>query len=197
MKVLITIYKKKWLLLFLTIFCCFSCQKNTKKVPIISSNLITYKKQIDSLQFLNQFNNTFQPTSLKGKVHLVNFFFTTCTTICPRMDFQLDKIAKKYDDIQLISFTIDPDKDNISVLKKYAERNKNSNQLFLRGSKTTVIKIAKYYLNEIENSKDDYFYHTSYVALLDKKMMIRGLYDSLDKDDLKFMEEDILILLNE
>ncbi|QTE23405.1 SCO family protein [Polaribacter cellanae] len=175
----------------------FSCENSSKKVPIISNTFNIHKAEIDAFQFRNQFNEAFDFYSLKGNVHLVNFFFTTCKTICPMMEIPLNDLAENNADVKFISFTIDPENDTIPVLKEYYDRTKSTNRIFLRGTQKELSKIATYYLSSISNKDNEILYHTSYVILLDKKMQIRGLYNSLDKDDLTFLKEDILILLKE
>ncbi|QOD61263.1 SCO family protein [Polaribacter haliotis] len=186
----------KLILVFL-IFISFSCENSSKKVPVISNALNIHKNEIDAFHFRNQFNKDFDFSSLKGNVHLVNFFFTTCKTICPMMEIPINDLAENNPDVKFISFTIDPENDSISVLREYYDRKKNTNRAFLRGTQTALSEIAKYYLSSISDEDDEVIYHTSYVVLLDNKMRIRGLYNSLDKDDLAFLKKDIPILLKE
>ncbi len=174
-----------------------SCTKKDKKIPFISNDIALHQEKLDSLEFVNQSNQRFLISSVKGKVHIVNFFFTSCKTICPLSEAALNEVAKKYANIKFISFTIDPDKDSISILKEYHELFKQSNQTLLRGSKKDLTVIAKYYLSAIDMEDDENLYHTSNAVLLDKEMNIRGLYDALDSDDMAFLEKDVAILLEE
>ncbi len=189
------IFKKYVASFFLLLM--ISCAENLKKVPVISNSFNNQKNEIDSLKFRNQFNEVFPINSLKGKVHLVNFFFTTCKTICPLMEVPLNEIAEKHKNLHLISFTIDPKNDSIPVLKAYYNLTNKTNRTFLIGVKKDLQKISKLYLSTIDNNNDENLFHTSYVVLLDKKMQLRGLYNSLDKNDLLFLEEDISVLLEE
>jgi len=172
-----------------------SCTKENKKIPIISKDIALHQEKIDSLHFTNELNKRFLISSVNGDVHIINFFFTSCKTICPLMEVPLNELAKKYTDVKFLSFTIDPDGDSIAVLKEYHELHKRSNQTLLRGSKKDLGDIAKYYLNSIDTDDIESLYHTSYIALLDKEMNIRGLFDSLDPEDMAFLEKDIVILL--
>ena len=185
----------KTYVLFFFVILGISCAKKNKKIPIISKDIALHQKKIDSLHFTNELNQRFLISSVKGEVHIVNFFFTSCNTICPLMEVPLNALAKKYADVKFLSFTIDPDKDTIAVLKEYHELHKQTNQTLLRGSKKDLANIAKYYLNSIDTDDIENLYHTSYIALLDKEMNIRGLFDSLDPEDMAFLEKDIIILL--
>ncbi|MDN3618667.1 SCO family protein [Polaribacter undariae] len=185
---------------FLTVFILLSCVSSEVKLPIINKAFLEDKNisEIESMSFRNQFNKEFSVTSLKGKVHLVNFFFVSCTTICPIMAHNLKDVVLGNNNIDLLSFTIDPENDSISVLKKYHKNVAENvpNWTFLRGNKKDLRNIAKLYLSYITNngSDDSYFYHSSSVVLLDKKMRIRGVYDSLDKEEIALLERDIKIL---
>lgn len=180
----------------------FACSKqNTKKIPIISKEFLK-KENLDSLKkmsFYNQFNKELDFNSVNKKVSVVNFFFTSCTTICPIMENNLQEVFKQNEDVHFISYTIDPERDSISVLKEYYKRvAKNAtNRTFINGSKKDLKKIAKIYLSSIKNDDDNYFYHTSSVVLLDKKKRIRGFYDALNKEEIILLNEDIQLLLKE
>ncbi len=190
-----------FLIIFSTLL-LFACSKqNTKKIPIISKDFLK-KENFDSLKkmsFYNQFNKELDFNSVNKKVSVVNFFFTSCTTICPVMENNLQDVFKQNEAVQFISYTIDPERDSVSVLKEYHKRvAKNAtNRTFINGSKKDLKKIAKLYLSSIKNDDDAYFYHTSSVVLLDKKMRIRGFYDALNKEEIILLNEDIQLLLKE
>ena len=192
--------KNSILIPIVLVFMFFSCEKKEVKLPIISNLLAANEKLID-YPLKNQFNENFSLNNLKGKVHLVNFFFVSCRTICPAMESNLKEIVLKNPDIELLSFTIDPEKDIISVLKSHHQNMaKNSeNWTYLRSTKKDLKKIANLYLSTIKNIGDnnDNFYHTSSVVLIDKSMRIRGFYDSLIDKEMKLLKRDIKLLLKE
>ncbi|MFY0631670.1 MAG: SCO family protein [Flavobacteriaceae bacterium] len=194
---------KAYLYVLLLFTCFVGCTTKEKKVPVISTELseASNQKVIDSFVFYSHLNERFPIRSLKGDVHIVNFFFTTCTTICPVMESNLDEIASKQKNIKLVSFTIDPQNDSIPVLKKHHElKNNPNNWVFLRGSVDDLKKVSALYLSKIleDNEEEDHnFFHTSYVVLLDKEMRIRGLYNSLENDDIEFLNKDIAVILQE
>ena len=95
---------------------------------------------------------------------------------------------------------MDPERDSVSVLKKYAARYdaESPGWQFLTGSKDTLYQCAsKDYLLAVEDSSNSSFIHTQYVALLDKKRQIRGFYDFTNKENVGKMNEAIQQLLKE
>lgn len=197
-------FSKKLLFInLLAVFIFSSCVSREVKLPIISKAFLEKKNvsEIESMSFRNQFNKEFNVYSLKGKIHLVNFFFVSCTTICPVMASNLKDVVLENKNIEVLSFTIDPEKDSIPVLKKYHKNVAENapNWIFLRGHKNDLKNIAKLYLSYITNDgdNDSYFYHSSSVILLDKKMRIRGIYDSLDEEEITLLERDIQLLSKE
>lgn len=193
-------FKNSILIVVLSISFFLSCNKKEVKLPIISDLLINKQKLID-YQIKNQFNENYSINELKGKVHLVNFFFVSCKTICPAMESNLKEIVFKNRNIDLLSYTIDPENDVVSVLKSHHQNmTKNSkNWIYLRSTKKDLKEIANLYLSRIKNDggNNDNFYHTSSVVLLDKSMRIRGFYDSLIEKEMKLLDRDIQILLKE
>jgi len=181
----------------------FRCANTEKKVPIISTKFSHPKtiEQIESYAITNHLNQKVNLNDFKEKVQLVNFFFTSCTTICPAMEKELLPIVKKYNDEDMVflSFTIDLENDSVSVLNNFASQTKaiTNNRFFLRIEPKALEAIAKLYLSQINTDNDDLFYHTSYAVLLDKKSNIRGLYDLLNSQEVELLEEDIKIILNQ
>ena len=193
---------KQYFILTFVLVLFITCARVSKKVPIISVKFLNpeIKKEVNAFEITNHLNESFKFEELEGKVHLVSFFFATCTTICPAMERELLPIVKsnKEEHIKFLSFTIDPERGDISVLNERAELlGNNKNWIFLNTSKPNLKRIASIYLSAIKNDEDDVFYHTSQVVLLDKKMRIRGLYDILNAEELSILKTDIAILLKE
>lgn len=187
----------KFIALVLLVSAILGCDKKTTKVALISTEIASNIDTIDSLNFISHRNEQFKLSSLKGQVHVVYFFFTSCKTICPIMENSINDLAKEHPDVHFVSFTIDPKGDNIEVLADYHHTNKNKNQTILRGNIKDLGIISKYYLSSINTNDSEGLFHTPYVVLLDKKLNIRGLYNSLEKEEIEFLKQDILILLEE
>lgn len=151
----------------------------------------------------------------KGKVYLVEFFFSTCPSICPIMNKNMVEIQNDFfgnPNFGIASITINPEYDTEKVLKEHAQQIgvKSSNWHLLTGDKAYIFNIANkgfnLYAGENKNASGG-FEHSGLFALIDKKGNIRCrndkfgnpilYYDGLDKNGVKAVKEDIKKLLNE
>ena len=151
----------------------------------------------------------------KGKVYVLEFFFTTCPSICPKMNLSMLEIEKTFfgnPNFGIVSITIDPSHDTPQVLKDHAKLLgvKSSNWNFLTGDKATIMDLSNkgFNLYAGENEKvSGGFEHSGLFALIDKDGNIRCrkdefgnpniYYDGLDKKGVRDIQEDIKILLAE
>jgi protein SCO1/2 len=150
-----------------------------------------------------------------GKVYVVEFFFTTCPSICPVMNRNMIDIQNKFfgnPNFGIASISIDPEHDTSKVLKEHAKiiGVKSSNWHLLTGDKDSIFNIANkgfnLYVGENKNVNGG-FEHSGLFALIDKKGNIRCrkdgfgnpilYYDGLDKKGVKAITEDIKKLLDE
>ncbi|MFZ4680538.1 MAG: SCO family protein [Flavobacterium sp.] len=150
-----------------------------------------------------------------GKVYVVEFFFTTCPSICPIMNRNMIDIQNNFfgnPNFGIASISIDPEHDTPKVMKEHAKilGVKSSNWHFLTGDKDYIFNIANkgfnLYAGEDKNVNGG-FEHSGFFALIDKKGNIRCrkdkfgnpilYYDGLDKKGVKAITEDIKKLLNE
>lgn len=143
---------------------------------------------------------------LAGKIYVANFFFTTCPTICPKLTSNMDRLHEKFinqPELQLISHTVMPWKDSVSVLNAYAERLNISyeNWKLVTGDEDEIYRLARnsYFADEQFGFTSDEldFLHTDKFILVDRKQRIRGIYTGLIEEDIIRLEEDINILLKE
>jgi len=145
-------------------------------------------------------NNTF-----KGKMYVANFFFTSCQTICPMTQRNLLKVQEKYKglkDFHIVSHTVDPNTDSLSVLKEYAKKLGADEKLwyFVRASEEYTYKIAEqgYYATAMRDaSSPDGFSHSGAYILVDKQQRIRGMYDGTKDKGVNQLIKDIDILSKE
>lgn len=155
--------------------------------------------------FTTQDGAVFTDKDALGKVTAVNFFFTTCTSICPEMNNNLKPVYDQFKDepdFQLLSFTSDPLRDSASRLKRYADSMKVDTKkwIFLTGRKDSLYSTARHSYkldnpkNFVENIDDD-FIHTQFVALVNRKGEVVKIYDGLKPSELKSIDEDIIKLL--
>lgn len=161
--------------------------------------------RVDSFAFVDQTGDTVTQDNLNGKVTVVNYFFTRCTGICPRMNKNMDKIYEDFKtepDFQIFSNTVDPDNDSVPVMAKYAEQWGADAKVwkFLTGPRKELFEVAVHqYLLSVADSLgvNDQFVHTQFFALVDKDRRLRGFYDGLKPEDLDKLKKDIHTLEKE
>jgi len=153
-----------------------------------------------------------------GKIVVADFFYTHCPTICPVMTKNMKRLqntVKKATDIngkttelvQFISFSIDPERDSVGALKKWADRFQidPSNWWLLTGDRETIYELSLKHMNlAVQDPKlDSAFPHTDIFVLIDKKGVIRVrrdangnplLYHGLDSTSMANLSEDIVLL---
>jgi protein SCO1/2 len=170
---------------------------------------VGYGHKIGDFSFLNQNGKTITQNDVKGKVFVAEYFFTTCQTICPIMNVEMQRVHeayKKNDEVSMLSFTVNPEIDTVEQMKRYAdEHNADSKQWhFLTGEKDKLYELARksfFVLKpaESQNQGDvgSDFIHTNNFVLVDQKMRIRGYYDGTNKKEVNRLIKDIDLLLNE
>ena len=170
---------------------------------------------VPKFELRNQNNVTITNDTYKGKVYVLEFFFSKCPTICPKMNESMLLIEKKFfgnPNFGIISITIDPEHDTPQALKTHAELLgvKSTNWNFLTGDKSYIFNLANkgFNLYAGENKKvAGGFEHSGLFALIDKDGNIRCrtdqygnpilYYDGLDKKGVRDIQQDINILLEE
>jgi protein SCO1 len=168
---------------------------------------------VPQFSFTNQHGNTVTNKTFEDKVYVVEFFFTTCPSICPIMNQNMLKIEKDFfgnPNFGIASFTIDPKTDTPEVLKQYADNNgvSHPNWHFLTGDKEKIYALSnegfKLYSAEADEAPGG-FEHSGLFALIDKEGNIRSRYDNfgnpkiyyngLEDSEIKMLKEDIKKLL--
>lgn len=155
--------------------------------------------------FTNQYGEKATEETIKGKIYVADFFFTTCQSICPVMSDELERVYKQFSnrqDVLILSHTVAPEEDSVNVLMDYANLHgvKNRQWLFLTGDKKHLYKMARqsYLLNAEEgNGGEEDFIHTQNFALVDKERHLRGFYDGTDSLEVSRLIIDINLLLEE
>ncbi|MBF6607413.1 MAG: SCO family protein [Flavobacterium sp.] len=166
-------------------------------------------------ELTNQHGLKVSNTDYDGKVYVLEFFFTSCPTICPVMNQNMLILQDKFfgnPNFGIASITIDPENDTADVLKEHAESLgvKSSNWHFLTGDKKYIYDISNkgfnLYAGENANVNGG-FEHSGLFALIDKKGNIRSrkdaygnpilYYDGIEKEGIKALQHDISLLLNE
>ena len=165
--------------------------------------------RIGKFAFQNQFGDTITLEDVRGNVFVVEYFFTTCGTICPRMTEQMTRVQKRFkgnDQVKLLSFTVNPDYDGVDVMQAYAEKHgAEPNQWhFLTGRKEDLYHLARtsfFVLKPAEAANlgdaGSDFIHTNNFVLVDKQLRIRGYYDGTSISEVNELMEDIAFLLKQ
>lgn len=164
---------------------------------------------VGKFSFLNQNNKTITNKEVEGKVYVVEYFFTTCGTICPKMNAEMQRVHEKYKgikDFNILSFTVNPEIDTVEQMKRYADSHgATDNQWhFLTGNKEDLYALARtsfFVLKpaEAQNLGDagSDFIHTNNFVLIDKKKRIRGYYDGTNPKEVNKLISHIQLLLEE
>ena len=194
---------------------------NQKKLPVIQprdlkSEMVNPEllevgigHRIGEFSLQNQAGEMITLDHVKGKVFVVEYFFTTCQSICPKMTAQMTRVQKEFkgnDEFKILSFTVDPKHDTVEVMKTYAEKHNaiKGQWHFLTGSKKELYHLARnsfFVLKPAETPKlgdaGSDFIHTNNFVLVDQQLRIRGYYDGTSITEVNELMEDIQILLNE
>lgn len=193
------------ILLLLLNFCGTN---NYKTLPILGPKTIDEKgdtlyHHLPYFQFVNHLNQSYGSDSLKGKIHVANFIFTTCQGICPRMSLHFKELQEKisgYSDVVLVSITVDPKRDSVPTLAEYAMKYQAQPNLwkFLFAPQDSIVFLATkgYFLPLDVSGKGREFgiTHSEMAVLVDKDLRIRGFYDLTNAQNIKTIEEDVRML---
>ena len=167
-----------------------------------------------NISLVNQLGDTVSIYDRSSKIMVVDYIFTSCRSICPKLTFNMQKlqhsfklggnVRNKIDTsvVQFVSFSVDPERDSVSVLKNYADLfgANHDNWWFLTGSKDSIYKFAFEELKVDQFSNEPIspdFVHTSRFILIDKKMQVRGYYNGLDSTSILKMAKDVGYLMLE
>ncbi len=161
--------------------------------------------------FENERGQVFTTDSLQGRMHVANFIFTRCPGICRQLssamstlnsDANIINAWSKTGDIRLVSYTIDPARDSLPVLRAYAQRYAATPGLwsFVRAPQDSVFRLAiRGYLVPVqgEGGVEDGFTHSEMLILVDPELRIRGFYDGTNAAEVKRLKDEIKVLRHE
>ncbi|HEX6913794.1 MAG TPA: SCO family protein [Chitinophagaceae bacterium] len=163
---------------------------------------------VKPFSFTTQEGKQFTDEGHLGKVTVVEYFFTTCTNICTRMNQNMKTIYEEFKDepdFQILAITSMPESDSVGRLKHYSDSlGLNPRKwILLTGRKDSLYKTARvsYLLDDPKlplTNIEDQFIHTQFFALVDKNGKVRGqVYDGLKEEEIGWLKRDIRRLLNE
>ena len=179
--------------------------------PLAYISLNGEAKRVPEFTFLNQDSLFISNEDFNNKVYVVEFFFTSCPSICPIMNKNMKKIETQFGsraDFGIASISIDPEHDTPAVLKEYAEGYEvfSQNWHFLTGKKEEIYQLANQGFNifaSVNPRVAGGFEHQGYFALIDKDGYIRSrtdrfdnpivYYMGIDQEDVDVQEVDLLM----
>ena len=144
---------------------------------------------------------------MAGKIFVAEYFFTTCKSICPILNANMKIVYERYKnekDFLILSHTSDPATDSAARLKKYADSmNVDTGKwIFLTGTKDSLYRQARHSYkiddpnnNPLDNEVD--FLHSQFFSLVDKKGVVRNIYEGNERKDVERMIKEIEVLLKE
>ncbi len=184
-------------------------QKHFQKLPVRGPYKVV-KGQEQLIQtpdwtFTDQNNHLYSSDSLKNRIQVLNFFFTSCPTVCPKMNKNVQKVQQVFIDdprIQFVSISVDPERDQPDKLKAYEEKfSLNPEQWhFLTGDKDSIYLLARkgYNLSATDaDGSSQNIIHSQQVLLIDPNQQIRGIYNGTVDDQMANLVQDISKLKNE
>ena len=201
----------------ITLFLFYTALKPEKTLPIfnpsdINPELVDSTVQyiskyhtIADFSFTNQNGKTITQKDYEGKIYVADFFFTTCTSICPKMTanlFDVQEAIKDNPKVMLLSHTVFPENDNVAVLKAYAKKYDIDDKKWnlVTGDKKEIYTMARKSYLAVKLGKPEELYdmvHTENLVLVDTKRRVRGFYDGTKKEDIQKLIEDITFLSKE
>ena len=160
---------------------------------------------VGDFSFIDQDSNVVTQAIVKDKIYVVDYFFTTCKTICPEMSNLLMRLQFAFKDdpeVMILSHTVDPEGDNTTVLNTYAAKHNaiKGKWYFLTGDKKALYDMARnsYFITAMPgDGGDEDFIHSEQFVLIDKQKRIRGFYDGTDYHDVTRLIQEIKLLKQE
>jgi protein SCO1/2 len=164
--------------------------------------------KVSDFSFTNQEGKTITNKELDSKIYAVEYFFTTCEGICPKLNENMSKVYSTFrgqKDIAILSHTVHPEVDSVKQLKRYSLKfDADPEQwIFLTGNKQELYNMAinSYLVAAVEDTTKKEilpdFIHSKYFVLVDKEKCIRGLYDGTNTRAVQQLIGDIKVLRKE
>ena len=173
------------------------------ELPIVKNGDTVFQK-IPDFRFVSQEGKTVTQASLNNNVYVANFFFASCQDVCKKMSAQMVRVNEAFRNnpqVKLVSYTVDPERDSVAVLKQYAEMYQAdpAKWLFLTGPKKELYTLAQngYKVSAMQapGSVPD-FIHSEKLILVDKEKHVRGIYDGTNSQDVDRLITELTVLLH-
>ena len=160
---------------------------------------------VTNMTFTNQFGKQVSFADLKGKIIVLDFFFTRCPSVCPRLARAMKRLQNSFvkndSIVQFVSISVDPVHDSVPELRQWAKKFDVDPDSWwvLTGNRDSIYHFA---INEMKANiadvtVDTSFVHTENFFLLDKERIVRGWYNGFDSLAQKKLVRDIPLLMLE
>ena len=168
------------------------------------SRIDTVYYQIPEFEGTDQKGRKLSSHDLDSSVYIADFFFTTCPSYCPRLTGSMERIEEQFGkvkDFRLVSFSVDPDHDNVPALADYGKLHHADPDkwFFVRVEKNKLHDLAMNFLvippDSTPDMKSKDIPHSPYFILVDKKRHIRGMYDGNNPTSVDSLMGDLRYLL--
>ncbi len=187
--------KRHSILLAVGLLLLTACQSDGPQTTVTDLPEI---KQVPDFKFMNYTGSTLTAEDLEGKVYIAYFFFTSCGGPCPIMNSKANVLQAEYADVpdfRIVGFSVDPERDNLQRLTRYAERYNAvpGRWYMLRNEKNVVADLASrgFMLGDASVPA----MHSTRFVLVDRRGTIRGYYDGMDDAKLDELRAGLNFLL--
>lgn len=164
--------------------------------------------KVDTFSFTSQEGRLVTQKDFEGKIYVVEYFFTTCKGICPKLNESMSRVYNAFrgqNDIAFLSHTVNPETDSVKQLKTYSLKfdADPAQWMFVTGDKHRLYEMAinSYLVAAVDDTTKKQilpdFIHTKYFVLVDKEKHIRGIYDGTEDGSVNQLIGDIKVLRKE
>lgn len=184
------------------------CHNEPQRLPYLGNIEVngsdTVYHTVPDIALTNQDSQAFRISTLGDKVILADFFFTSCPSICPKVQKQMLRLYDRYKDddrVMMISHTIDQRNDSVEVLKRYAQNLEvnTAKWTFVTGQKDSIFDLAdQYFVSVVEDPlAAKGFDHSGRIILVDKNRRVRGFCEGTDPESVTAFFDTVDKLLKE
>ena len=174
-------------------------ENNHQRLPILGPE----NHKIADFNLIDQYGSNISLNDWEGKIIVANYFFTYCPVVCPKMTYNLKRVQAYagIENLQINSFSVDPERDSVPQLEKFANRfNIKGNWSLITGDKKQLYALARKSFLIVATDGDggpNDFIHSEQLVLIDTKMRIRGFYTGTDEAATNQLIKDIQRLSKE
>jgi protein SCO1/2 len=180
-----------------------------RPLPILGERKVvdgdTVYQTIPDFSFIDQDSQVVNKATFAGKAYVVDFFFTFCPSICPKVKANMLDIYDKYKDekrLLILSHTVAPVQDSVPALKKYAAKLgiESARWHLVTGDKAGIYDIAEHYYLPRPTEDGEApggFDHSGAIVLVDPQGRVRAFAQGTEKESVQKFMHDIDKLLAE